>query len=112
MADAPATRLGLADQALINICGMLVCSNVVRGDAEERAWLDSLSEILPAVNRGLPAIDDLAGAARVLMDVRLQPTSPSGAYASATWDLRKVLHGIFRHRAAGALDALRAEVIA
>ncbi len=109
----PHHTLAMADQALIfALAWFLVQSRDCWRDAhaEDRAaeWLDTLEhEILPHVNRGLPAIEALALLAHRLIVARPDLRSRRGPFVWALRDLAEPLSEVLHLRAAVALDRHR-----
>ncbi len=99
MAD-PARRLTIADQALIHTAAAIALDGVI--DFDRAFWRRELAEILPRVNRGIPALDRLAEeCARLVAD----DGGPAESFIRTA--IAREVQAYHKLKAAAALEALR-----
>lgn len=101
MAD-PARRLTIADQALIHTAAAIALDGVI--DFDRAFWRRELAEILPRVNRGIPALERLAAECD-----RLVADDGGAAEGFIRTAIAREVQTYHKFKAAGALDRLRAE---
>lgn len=101
MTDA-ARRLTVADQALIHIAAAIALDGVI--DFDRAFWRGELAEILPRVNRGIPAIERLAGEC-----ARLVADAGGAAESFIRHAIGREVQAYHKFKAAGALEVLRKE---
>jgi len=108
-AASPPVRLGLADQALINLAGALTCRVMVT-PADDAMLIDCMAEVLPQVQRNIPQMRGLAEAAEAIVRVA-RACKPGTDWPSAHLALSREAARVLIWRGGLALDAWRATVV-
>jgi len=105
----PPVRLGLAEQALINLAGALTCRVMVT-PADDAMLIDCMAEVLPHVQRRVPPLRGLAEAAQRPVEVA-RARKPGTDWPSAHLALSQEAARVLIWRGGLALDAWRATVV-